>query len=47
MKEGSNKNNGMCYFKYFLYFKLFRLLSWLQGERFVPYKVQWDTYVCT
>jgi hypothetical protein len=20
---------------------------WLQGESFIPYKVQWNTYVCT
>jgi hypothetical protein len=43
----NNKNNGMCYFKYFLYCKLivFRLLSWLQGESFIPYEVQWDMLV--
>jgi hypothetical protein len=20
---------------------------WLQGESFIPYKIQWDTYACT
>jgi len=42
MKEGSNKSNGICYFKYILYCKLimFRLRSWLQEESFFPYAVQ-------